>query len=438
MHSKLNKEYKNALFIGNIDDFNKTILHQRDSFEFSCVKCGKKYNIKRPRKERFNRYKTLLCYKCYIESHPEYIKARSEGIINSWNKITDKQKIERINKIKQTKLKRYGNPNYTNKNKMSISLKNKSLEEKREIRSKIKKTNLERYGDENYNNRKQAKSTMMKKYGIRYYNNPESRYTTNMKKYRCKFPMQNNDIKQKTKLHNLKNIGTTTNLITKNQIENTKRIKLSKYHTAATSIKYNYFGIKFCSKPELAVWIYCIDHNIPIIREPICLNYLDKNNKLLNYYPDFWIQDMGLVEIKGPRYWYNDKMIFPYVKKKYNGENFTEEELNYLNDLYERKHQCGLYNGVKFLKKSNYDEYIKYVENKYGVNYLNNFNIKNAINPSYLTLNYYESISKPYAAIPIYYSRLVNRNKGISPYDIDNNSEYSFSNNIGISPYEKM
>ena len=49
-------------------------------------------------------------------------------------------------KAKQTKLERYGDENYTNK-------------------EQAKQTKLERYGDENYTNKDQAKQTCLKKYG---------------------------------------------------------------------------------------------------------------------------------------------------------------------------------------------------------------------------------------------------------------------------------
>lgn len=57
----------------------------------------------------------------------------------------------------------------------------------------------------------------------------------------------------------------------------------------------------FCSSTyELAYLIYCIDHNIPIVRNTRSWEYLNPvTNKVSRYYPDFVINEKDIVEIKG-------------------------------------------------------------------------------------------------------------------------------------------
>lgn len=67
--------------------------------------------------------------------------------------------------VKRTKTIRYGNPNYNNSKKRSITQANKSKEEKDREYSKVKATKLERYGNETYNNSNKYKETCLKIYG---------------------------------------------------------------------------------------------------------------------------------------------------------------------------------------------------------------------------------------------------------------------------------
>lgn len=79
-------------------------------------------------------------------------------------------------KCKQTKLEKYGDENYSNREQAAKTRKSKSEEDKLEIQNKKKQTLKERYGDENYNNREKALETIS---NIPGYND---RHTANVKK----------------------------------------------------------------------------------------------------------------------------------------------------------------------------------------------------------------------------------------------------------------
>ena len=69
------------------------------------------------------------------------------------------------NKIKQTKLERYGDPYYRNANKMKQTKLERYGNSNYVNSNKAKQTKLERYGDANYNNREQTKRTCLERYG---------------------------------------------------------------------------------------------------------------------------------------------------------------------------------------------------------------------------------------------------------------------------------
>ena len=58
--------------------------------------------------------------------------------------------------------------------------------------------------------------------------------------------------------------------------DKTNITKLKLYGTINVTRKYDYYGVFFDSSWELAVWIYCIDNNIPIIRNLYDINKEDK------------------------------------------------------------------------------------------------------------------------------------------------------------------
>lgn len=97
-----------------------------------------------------------------------------------------------IEKAKKTKLEKYGDENFVNVEKRLLTLENKTADywlsrsnkvkdtciakygvdnvrKAPEIKNKIKLSKLEKYGDENYNNREKASETMLDLYGVHNY-----------------------------------------------------------------------------------------------------------------------------------------------------------------------------------------------------------------------------------------------------------------------------
>ena len=125
--------------------------------------------------------------------------------------------------------------------------------------------------------------------------------TTNIKKYGGICPAKNSAIIQKISTTYYKKTGF-------NWPSQNPTIQ-SKIHK-----KYTFMGIGFDSAPEIAFYMYCIDHNIKCIHEPInkTLQYVDKYNLSHTYIPDFYLPDSQLlIEIKGNNHFdKTGKMIY--------------------------------------------------------------------------------------------------------------------------------
>lgn len=181
-----------------------------------------------------------------------------------------------------------------------------------------------------------------------------------------------NTIIEKTKCHNRITYGTdwTSNLdTTRKKISTTVKSESCQNKTKQTCLlkygvthytqsrqyienakkRYIYNNISFDSSWELALYIYAIDHNIPIVRTPCTLKYYDINNILHSYTPDFLFNN-ELVEIKGNQF-FNEKgdLINVFTKK------IDTDKLKCMNE-----------NNVKLLRHEDVKMYIKYCENKYN------------------------------------------------------------------------
>ena len=272
--------------------------------------------------------------------------------------------------------------------------------------SKYKKGNIEKYGVEwplqSPEVRKKANDKMLELYGTenlfysKGFQESVKRYWKN--KYGVENPSQVPEIQKKV-----------------------REIINEQYNGRTPSVRYIYFGITFDSSWELAVWIYCIDHNIPIIREPVIFRYYDINNKRHYYIPDFSISGK-LVELKGDQYFSSNRtMIYPYNTKKLSGTwiPMTDDEKRFMDDLYERKHQCGLANGVEFWCIDNVQHYLDYCNMMYpGWNI--KYRVNNVYNPSYW----------------VGYFPIIIKDNGFTPYNCDMKEKYTPIIGKGVSPFD--
>lgn len=116
---------------------------------------------------------------------------------------------------------------------------------------------------------------------------------------------------------------------------------------------YNFNGQHFDSLPELAVYIYCIDHQISICRNTVIKFKYEFDGDTHYYFPDFIVNDK-LVEVKGDHFFKSDgTMCNPFDHKQDN--------------LYEAKHQCMLINNVTIWRRKDYWSMIEYFDTNYYI-----------------------------------------------------------------------
>jgi hypothetical protein len=142
--------------------------------------------------------------------------------------VENPQQTEEIKiQVKQTKLEKYGDENYNNKEKSKETCLEKynveHIFQVEEFKDKAKQTRLEKYGDENYNNRDKAEQTYLEKYGNggyrnfekccktkeeryddKFYRNSEKIQNTNLERYDHISPFGNKNIQEKVKITNIK------------------------------------------------------------------------------------------------------------------------------------------------------------------------------------------------------------------------------------------
>lgn len=261
----------------------------------------------------------------------------------------------------------------------------------KDIQEKRLNTNLEKYGYKTSFSSKETqdkiKQIFIEKYGV---SNPYAAEevkakikNSNLKNYGVENPQQREEVKQKTKETNLSKYGSTCTLqseIIKSSIKETmlnrygseniwsseygkqkiKQTNLERYGVenpqqnheihVKTMKHYKYDSLNFDSSWELAVYIYCSDHNIHIEREPVKFKYINENNKESYYFPDFIIED-SIIEIKG--------------------DQFLDKEGN-LKD--KAKLKCMKDHNVILWTRSDVQKYITYCEEKFGdINWYNQF-----------------------------------------------------------------
>ena len=107
-----------------------------------------------------------------------------------------------------------------------------------------------------------------------------------------------------------------------------------------------YNDMSFDSIPEFCVYMYCIYHWIPIIRNyTMHFDFIDIKGNPHEAYPDFIING-EFVEIKGAQFFNeNDELYLLYRRPEW-----SDEEYEYKSSIYTYKGMCLLKNGVKILK----------------------------------------------------------------------------------------
>lgn len=447
----------NAKLVESLDDLKH--IKSNEPFKFVCVKCGKtEYRVHHYSTTDTKRFAEILCEKCYkIKNNREKYGVDYYCLTDEFKKESLESKIKRSN----GRLTVTGKPDYNNSIKASETYKAKTGydnamhnpeavaklrqtiasrtdEENAIISSKTKQTKLENHGDPNYNNREQAAETNLKLFGYKYASqNPD--IAKKMSESRLnKSPEEKQAITDKINAKNQMKFGSdwylgTPECLAKTReyyqalygVDNYQQTELARQQARENhkygimTSKYTYYGIKFGSKWELAIWIYAKDHSEFIIHEPMIFPFVDAKGSLHSYYPDFWYKGK-LLEIKGDQFFRPDGTMYCPYRYDYQ----TDEEYEFICDIYERKHQCGLEHGVEFWKEKDVEPYLRYMDETYGNNW------------EYAYKNILKTGKNELIAEREGYSYPVFHGKGISPYDSKPDTDGFVVANKGVSPYD--
>ena len=254
-------------------------------------------------------------------------------------KDSDERKMLYVKRCRE----KYGVDNASQAEEVKLKKEKKALEKygvtnvakAPEVQAAIQATNLDRYGAPTYFQSTEGKNAIKKsckeRYGVEHYS-------------------QTNEYIEKCKATNQKNYGADWPHQNREFMRNMQK-------------RYTYNGLHFDSKPELAYYIWLKDNNISFEYQPNISFEYEFDGEVHTYEPDFIIEGT-IVEIKGDHFFKEDGTM---------QNPFCHEQ----DKLYEAKHQCMLKHHVKIMKSNEYDACVKYVEEKYGKDYLKSFKNNN-------------------------------------------------------------
>lgn len=336
---KLHRE----IWYGSIENFKKV---SSENYKKSCLK---KYGVENPRQLK------SVCK-----------KATDTRLRNNEGKYRSE---EELNKVKQTKLERYGDENFNNVEKIRITKKDRYGDENFNNVEKNKATKKDRYGNENFNNTELRVKNQRDKNNGNYFSEEtlknikekrakkqkqitEKIKQTCLEKYGVENPMQNKDINRKAMQTRKITYPAWTDTHLRNLINST----IEKYGTFNHRKNYYYDEKYFDSSYELVYYIWLKDHNVNFEYHPKKrFEYFDiKGNKHF-YLPDFLVEGEFL-ELKGPHLINDQKVLLDWKG----------------NPCYE-KTNCLKNNNVRILEGKDLEEAFKYVEMTYSKKYWEKF-----------------------------------------------------------------
>lgn len=309
--------------------------------EFECSSCHKVAS-----KKVLSLFNNFLCRSC--------IAKNARASVDT-SKIDYKKRAETARK---TSLEKYGVENPMQLQSVRDRIHKNNIEkygchpsQLQEVKDRQAQTNTERYGTKAASQNESVKS--------KYRQSCELKYGTGITN-----SFQADSVKQKIKDTLLDKYGVDNIQKLDSTVRKTKATCLERYGVECcfnihNKSSYEYDGINFDSRPELAFYIYCKDNSINIERNISKSFTYEYNGKQHSYFPDFNIDDK-LYEIKGRQ----------FLKSSGEWQNPYDHSQD---DIYEAKHQCALLNNVNIIY--DYDKYIDYVNIKYTNSYLDLFKV---------------------------------------------------------------
>ena len=323
-----------------------------------CDKCKTTFMVlkKTAAKHKNDR---ILCRNCRIS---ETKKNKSDD---------EKQKID--NKRKSTCIERFGIDCCFNTKESRDNLRKIDWNKRNEKSNVTKK---ERYGDEYYNNREKSLETMIKKYGEHSSKNKNVKLKKNKtceQKFGGNSPICDENIRKKAESTKIEKYGNKNNIekakqtwLEKYGVDNTMKIKdvvekalKNKSSGILKKRGFIYDELYFDSSWELAYYIWLKDNNKQFIYHPETpIYYIDDTGETRQYYPDFLVEGK-FIEIKGNQFFNEKDEPYNLYKKEY----------------WWNKYNMLLNNNVYIMREKEAFTYVKYVNEKYGKDFIKSLKI---------------------------------------------------------------
>lgn len=272
---------------------------------YSCVICGDSCNRLKGLSNHVNKTHKLTLQQyydtyfkqnpnegyCIVCGKPTTFISFNEGYRKTCSPQCGNKTEESKQKRKNTMIDNYGVscsfrlPGVEEKSRKSHKTKNyrklvSDIQKTTEVKNKIKKTKLERYGDENYNNPEKVKQTSLERYGVDHYNKSEkARKTSSIKQ-------KSRKVQQKRELTCLKRFGV------KNQMQSAV-IQNKRQETLRKNCTFN------SSKPEEFLYKLLLEkfNENDVIRGfksdlyPYCCDFYIKSLDLYIELNNFWMHN---------------------------------------------------------------------------------------------------------------------------------------------------
>ena len=321
----------------NIDEYDKQSVidcrlnynpNSRIFIEMTCVECSK-VCTKILRRQSCNINFLTYCSQCNQR--------------RTFNKLYGVDHISQLEEIKEKKRE-------TCKKNFGVEYPSQS----KEIKQKIEDSNLKNYGCKNVFQNEEIKERIKQK---------------NIENLGVEYPMQSKICKEKSKKTCKEHFGVEYSLQDKHIRELGKQTSLDRYgvenYGALTRPqKYEFDNLKFDSFWELAFYLYHIDKDHDIEREPCKFEYYVGNAKHY-YFPDFRVGNK-YYEIKG------DHLIDFYK----NGKIKTLKTLSKgVTTESKEKYKCMKKHNVRLIYSKQIKKYIDYVESNYDKDFLDNLKV---------------------------------------------------------------
>lgn len=290
-----------------------------------CKECGRTFKTMDP----FGRHLSRIHHMTLKEYYDKYFKDENEGKCETCGKETEFSGKLRFGYKRFCCNECVGQNENVQKRKIRTTQKHFGVDNPRqskEIKERCKQTCLEKYGTEypsqNVNVKQKTKDTMIERYGdviSRVQEFKDKARETSMNKYGTEWYTQTDEFRKRFIETCKERYGTEYPIQNAEIFKKTKR-------------KFEYDGTLFDSKWEIIFYMYLKRNNIKFEYQPKIKFEYEYEGKKHFYKPDFLLEDGRIIEIKGPQFFKDGKMINPWKHEQ--------------DGMFEAKHQCMLRNKV--------------------------------------------------------------------------------------------